>query len=104
MPYDNQPASLHFGRFIQQISSLETTPFYFDCNWVDAWVSNNAAPPPNLKGGNDGGLWRVAMNRHNNGINIAYADGHAANVPVTDLMSQTWHKGWVPKMVAMPSK
>jgi prepilin-type processing-associated H-X9-DG protein len=35
-------------------------------------------------------------------INIAFADGHAENVPLENLWTLYWHKNWNPQKVSLP--
>ncbi len=35
-------------------------------------------------------------------INVSFTDGHARRVPLEDLWTLVWHKGFGPREVALP--
>lgn len=93
-----------------------TTPVICDSVWVDAWPLTNNPPARNLFTGDDyvgnGDMSRVTIPRHgaslNNavrnfnpkenlpgGINIAFADGHAAYTRLERLWELHWNRQWV---------
>jgi prepilin-type processing-associated H-X9-DG protein len=52
--------------------------FDSDGIWVDAWpTKGQTIPKDKVNGANDGGLGRIAIDRHNGGINMTFVDGHA---------------------------
>jgi prepilin-type N-terminal cleavage/methylation domain-containing protein/prepilin-type processing-associated H-X9-DG protein len=54
------------------------TLFDSDGIWIDAWpVHTQKIPTDKLRGANDGGLGRIAIDRHSGGVNVTCVDGHA---------------------------
>ncbi len=60
------------------------------------------AVPIDLTGGSvadrntPGQMWQYCFNRHQNGINVAFADGHVEHVHDGDLWTLEWYVGWNP--------
>jgi prepilin-type N-terminal cleavage/methylation domain-containing protein/prepilin-type processing-associated H-X9-DG protein len=89
------------------------TPVFGDAMWVDAWPVANDVPARNLYEGqgSGGGMSRYCLARHGavgvaprnvaagtklpGGINISFADGHSALVPLESLWRQSWHLNYV---------
>jgi prepilin-type N-terminal cleavage/methylation domain-containing protein/prepilin-type processing-associated H-X9-DG protein len=78
-------------------------PVFCDSIWVDFWPQKDDQPPqaPSnlITGGYGGGqsmMARICIARHGRAINIAYADGHAATVPLQQLWQQYWWPGYIP--------
>lgn len=94
-PGGRQPAHFadyYWGKYFKASAEV---PMYGDGNWVDAWPQSNDAPPPNYSGEHtDNGMRRFFVDRHNQGINIAYTDGHVGRSSLPDLWIQLWHKGY----------
>lgn len=93
------------------ISQAALTPFFMDAIWPDTWISESDLPPPDLFLGDVNlALGRVCIARHPfipaakavsgqalpSAINVGYADGHAAKLPLQRLKSVIWHKGYQP--------
>jgi len=77
--------------------SPSAVPLFMDSNWVDTWPESVDVMPPNMSGyiTTSSAPWlmsRVAFNRHNYAINVAFVDGHAEAVPVQKLWSLQWSK------------
>jgi prepilin-type N-terminal cleavage/methylation domain-containing protein/prepilin-type processing-associated H-X9-DG protein len=95
-----------FGDNIARARHSTETPVFYDSCWVDNTSmtngdpNNQPTPPADLTGnaaagagsGND--QFRVLLNRHNRGINVAYADGHAGYVAAPDVYNLEWHPTW----------
>ena len=90
------------------------TPAISDSVWVDGWPKETEGPAENLYDGSEytymgrltiarhGGAWpnRAPRNITSSsgmpgGINIAFYDGHASFVKMSDLWTLYWHQGWV---------
>ncbi|MFI5381979.1 MAG: type II secretion system protein [Tepidisphaerales bacterium] len=107
------PSDTRFwGTKLNQVKPPSNVPAFFDSCWVDAWVEDTDPPPPNLSadltgipGGTpgQGGLWRVCMKRHGLAINVCFIDGSARRVPLSDLLTLDWHRGWVSKNLVLPN-
>jgi prepilin-type N-terminal cleavage/methylation domain-containing protein/prepilin-type processing-associated H-X9-DG protein len=71
---------------------LSSIPFMTDGLWVDTWVQIGQTLPADIKAGNftDGGLGRVAIDRHNKAVNAAFMDGSGRAVRLNQLMSLKW--------------
>ncbi|MEA2709666.1 MAG: hypothetical protein QOF78_2267 [Phycisphaerales bacterium] len=90
-------------------------PVFGDSVWVDGWPRPDDGVPLNLnvgmyitsgntgipdqnfdttsgKGGRHLGRWGIA--RHQRGINMVFADGHAAPVPLRELWGLYWQPRW----------
>ena len=78
-------------------------PSFGDSTWPDAgWVEETDTIPPeeerhSPESSDRTGGWirRFSMNRHGDGINLAFMDGHGEKaVEVDELLSFKWHKNW----------
>jgi prepilin-type N-terminal cleavage/methylation domain-containing protein/prepilin-type processing-associated H-X9-DG protein len=85
-------------------------PVFGDSIWIDGWPRPDDTVPVNLNVGmyiNSGtgipdqnigtagrhmGRWCIA--RHQKAVNLVYADGHAAPVPLRELWKQYWQPRW----------
>ncbi len=97
-------------RYFQKISEAKnTTPLITDGAWVDTWpthsdIDGNREPSPrlvDLQGGGIGGNLpmanaapRILLNRHNRAINMVFTDAHVERVPLEDVYTYYWHKGF----------
>jgi len=73
------------------------TPMFFDCIWVDAAPYETDQTPKDLRGtnlGTTGQVNRLTIDRHKLAINAVCCDGSAATIPLGDIPSYNWHKGW----------
>jgi prepilin-type N-terminal cleavage/methylation domain-containing protein/prepilin-type processing-associated H-X9-DG protein len=79
-------------------------PLFGDCVWDSGgWpggLQDGMHPPPpanpNAPIWTEGFLARFAMYRHGRGVNLAFADGHAARQQFETLWSLKWHNGYAP--------
>jgi prepilin-type processing-associated H-X9-DG protein len=91
-------------------------PVFFDSVWIDCQGMLNGSPtqqpnsPPNLtgatspKGGTDN-HWRFLIARHGRAINVCFADGHAARVPLEETYKMKWTPFWEPyRLTNLPKK
>jgi len=75
-------------------------PVFADSIWVDFWPDPNDQPPQapdSLTNGsyNNGTMMgRICIARHGRAINVAFADGHAAAVPLRQLWTLYWRPNW----------
>ncbi len=94
------------------ITHPSQTPVFFDGVWPDAWPQRSDVPPANLFNGSGGagGLGVACIARHPlqanatatpgqripSAINMGFADGHAARLPLQQLKTLYWHQGFMP--------
>jgi prepilin-type N-terminal cleavage/methylation domain-containing protein len=93
------------------VSQPSLTPFFMDAIWPDTWPGAGDVPPPNLYLGDvNSSLGRICIARHTlmrtskvtngkalpSGINMSYVDGHSGKIPLQNLKTVIWHKGYVP--------
>jgi len=78
-------------------------PLFVDGGWVDTWPNPTDTPPVRaLWGGNSGqlgvvgGMARVCVSRHGQGVNAIMMDGHAEYVKLPNLWALKWHAQYVP--------
>jgi prepilin-type processing-associated H-X9-DG protein len=89
------------------------TPIFADCNWADSWPVASDKPPLNVgTGGNDAMMQRFCIARHGStpggkqitltagsrlpgSINSVFVDGHVETVPIEQLWTLAWHRGYV---------
>jgi len=93
-----------FGGNINQVKPTTEVPVFLDAVWIEfqgmpnGSVGNQPSAPPNLGGGsapaNGDYHWRILIARHGRGINMCYADGHAAWVQLEDTYQQKWTPYW----------
>jgi prepilin-type N-terminal cleavage/methylation domain-containing protein/prepilin-type processing-associated H-X9-DG protein len=86
-------------------SQSSLIPVYLDCAWVGGDPLTGDPPPPNLQTGgqsNPGSLNRFSIVRHRNRTNVVFLDGHAENIPITQLWQLDWSQGYVPTTVHIP--
>ena len=92
------------------------TPVFMDAVWPDTWPQRTDMPPSDLSAGLSGTAWadtpfsRCCISRHRlvrnattapgqklpSGINMSFADGHVAKLPLQKIKSVMWHLGYVP--------
>jgi prepilin-type N-terminal cleavage/methylation domain-containing protein/prepilin-type processing-associated H-X9-DG protein len=95
------------GATMASLRKSAEAPLFYDSCWVDGSAMNNGTPasppppPPDLSGliaglsttsNND--QYRFLINRHSYAINICFADGHAATVPLPETYNYLWKSGW----------
>jgi prepilin-type N-terminal cleavage/methylation domain-containing protein/prepilin-type processing-associated H-X9-DG protein len=94
------------------ITQPSFTPVFFDGVWPDAWPQRTDMPPANLFIGSGGadGLGVGCIARHPvmstatatpgqqlpGAINMGFADGHAARLPLQQMKTVYWHQGYIP--------
>lgn len=93
------PSADRWGTKAMSVRSTEDVPLFFDATWVDTFLSaNDPVPypmPATVNGSADGpSAWRFLIDRHNYGINMVFADGHAGRVPLTDALNHQWCPRW----------
>jgi prepilin-type N-terminal cleavage/methylation domain-containing protein/prepilin-type processing-associated H-X9-DG protein len=66
--------------------SPATTVFDADGIWIDAWpLKIQKIPKDTLRGVNDGGMGRIAIDRHSGGVVVTFVDGHAKWIKIEHL-------------------
>ena len=114
---DNQGVYLKDFPSTEYYSQFSTAPAdvpaYGDSVWVGSWPDGGDQMPPDLKGGGYGNgsfphakgkfMGRFALERHGNGINLSFVDGHAKRVSVPGLWMLNWHRDNQPNpTIALP--
>jgi prepilin-type N-terminal cleavage/methylation domain-containing protein len=109
----NGVAAPQFYKKAPDITHPSMTPYFSDSIWVDGWPSETDTPATDLYAGADGdNMQRLCIARHNykdpaaaphnvplgkalvGDINVAFSDGHAQAVPLSQLWTLYWHLGW----------
>ena len=75
---------------LADIKNPSGTMFDSDGIWIDAWPTHKQPLPKNGKvfGPNKAGIERIAIDRHNDGIIMGFADSHVKYVKRTNLQSK----------------
>ncbi len=97
------PATDYYSRFSEAPADA---PAYGDSVWVGSWPDGADRPPNDFKGGGYGNgsfphqkgrfMGRFAIERHGNGINLGFVDGHSERTSVRDLWKLNWHRNNIP--------
>ena len=98
--------SAHYWPFIPTNASPGLVPVFGDAMWLDGGPVESDTPPDNsvvtgliplwssgVNSGN-GQMGRWCDQRHADGINMVFLDGHGANIPLRQLWSEDWANGW----------
>ena len=113
--YNPPSAPPYGGMYFTRDASIvapTVTPVFMDGNWPDIWPQIPDQPPTDLYNPMitcpGVGLSRMCVARHRlmqvtvspgsrlpSAINMTYADGHAAKMPLQNLKSVCWHVGYV---------
>lgn len=85
---------------LAQVKNPALAPVIGDGCWMEGWPLDKDEPPPDpdfpwTSHYND--LRRWCMPRHDNGVNLTFADGASRYVDRTRLWSLTWNRNWTPK-------
>jgi prepilin-type N-terminal cleavage/methylation domain-containing protein len=117
--YDTKPDGVStwirdVPKFFQKdtaVTQPALTPFFMDAIWPDTWPSATDVPAADLFLGNvNSALGRVCIARHPlqkrarsvnaqklpGAIQMSYVDGHSGKLPLQQLKTVYWHKGYVP--------
>ena len=110
-------ANAVWGQNISDVKESDSVPVFFDSLWGDSDSIDATSTGNNLPGGPGGQMtalpgsadltgdsiaktsphfWRWLFVRHNNGINVCFADGHASYVDVNQLTMMRWGPLYVP--------
>jgi prepilin-type processing-associated H-X9-DG protein len=96
---DIQPEN-YFKRYSNTRADV---PLMGDSVWVGSWPDSVDTMPDDLSG--DSGyyphaagyfMWRFCIQRHGDGINIAFADSHVAQYRLPELWTLKWHRHFIP--------
>lgn len=119
-----EPAKKRICTMRDYVPLKSDIPVFADASWIDFYPvalperSGRYTPPkgPNaalLETGSGGamvptadyaGLYRICFKRHRMAINLGFADGHVALVPLTELWNYQWAKTFIKtKYVKVPS-
>ena len=99
---------------LNQVRQQADTPFFCDSIWVDMWPRSTNAQVDNVpeqgdsdyfslddgSSGNDPAtnhIRRSVINRHGDGVNFAFVDGHVDSARLSEMWELSWHRGWVKK-------
>jgi len=92
---------------IDKITATSETPMFGDGMWRSVWPMDDELAPDSIRTPHTlgkGGIRSFASSRHKSNSNLAFADGSAKPMPIENLWSLQWHRGWEPtETVAMPS-
>lgn len=102
-------ASLFFQKE-SAITKTADTPTFYDAIWPDGWPQITGQLANNLRTGDQTtSLGRLSISRHPlkndhatqnqpvpGSINMAFADGHAANWKLQNIKNMIWHVGFIP--------
>ena len=107
---NNPPGYMTADRYyynLGSVSSASQVPVLADCAWVGSWPDNSDFIPTDLQNGfqpHAAGYFmgRYCIARHDNAINIAFADSSARRIPLAELWQLSWHNGSVPRSVNVP--
>ncbi|MGQ9525167.1 MAG: type II secretion system protein [Armatimonadota bacterium] len=80
-----------YGYGESEFKTIAETPFTTDGLWIDSWPEKGERLPRDRFYGEDTGMGRIALNRHNGGITITFADGHTKWVQIEKLPQLEWH-------------
>jgi len=104
-PPTSGSSSAKFGGSITSVKPSTDVPLYYDCIWIESAGASNGTktaqpqPPPDLSGlapaGGSNNDWRFLIDRHTRAINVCFADGHAARVPLESTYELKWTPFWV---------
>jgi len=117
--YDTKPDGVStwvrdVPKFFQKdvaVTQPALTPFFMDAIWPDTWPVATELPASDLYLGNvNSALGRICIARHPlqknarstnarplpGAIQMSYVDGHSAKLPLQQLKTVYWHKGYVP--------
>jgi prepilin-type processing-associated H-X9-DG protein/prepilin-type N-terminal cleavage/methylation domain-containing protein len=96
-----------FGTKITNVRPATEVPVFMDATWCDFrdFPNGTAASPPEMpknlsgsdaavKGLKDHDHYRFLIARHGKAINVCFADGHAATVPLADTFKMKWTPYW----------
>ena len=89
-----------FGTKLESVTKPSQTPIFADSPWVDAWPAATDAKPTDFNGriaANVGfQMHRVAIDRHDMTVNVAFVDNSARRFPLAELWTLNWHNGYIP--------
>ena len=76
-----------------------TVPLLGDSSWLDAWVMQNAEPPPykDAPGVSGDNMWRLCIDRHTGKTNWVFMDTSVRPVPLKELFTLNWYRGYSPE-------
>ena len=99
------PMTEYYSRFSEAPADV---PAYGDSVWVGSWPDGQDTVPRDFKGGGYGGgrfphtkgrfMGRFAIQRHGDGIDLSFVDGHVNRVSVKGLWALNWHRDNVPNV------
>ena len=100
---DQFPADGYYAQFSTAPSGV---PAYGDSVWVGSWPDGGDQVPVDFEGDGYGNrsfphsngkfMGRFALERHGNGIQVTFTDGHTEHVSVRELWTLNWHRNNVP--------
>lgn len=108
-----------FGSSITNVKPAQEVPLFFDSTWIDGndMMNGTAQAPadvPTTLSGGDASTqasgshhdhFRFLIARHGKAINVCFADGHAATVPLADTFKMKWTPYWQPySLPNLPAK
>jgi prepilin-type N-terminal cleavage/methylation domain-containing protein len=108
-------STARWGPNISFVKQTSEVPAFYDATWIDNIQMPNGRPgaepemPQNLQGlapkGNDNQHWRILIDRHGRAICIAFADGSARKVMLSEVYQCRWTSRWFPyALKTLPKK
>jgi hypothetical protein len=97
--------AMWFGNTLESVSKTSHTPIFADSPWVDAWPTGTDGKPADYGGriaANYGfQMHRIAIDRHDMTVNVAFADESARRFQLKELWTLNWHRNYLPPNPAM---
>jgi len=80
----------------------DNQPLFSDGSWVDTWPQHTDRVPPNLLTGENTGMGRIALRRHDKAIHVIFFDGHAELAKLERLWTFRWNVNFIATNVSVP--
>jgi prepilin-type N-terminal cleavage/methylation domain-containing protein/prepilin-type processing-associated H-X9-DG protein len=83
----------------REIKGSNNVPMLGDSAWLDAWVGQDATPPPykDADGISKDNMWRLCIDRHKGKVVWVFVDGSVRPVGLKELFTLLWSKNYKPE-------
>jgi prepilin-type N-terminal cleavage/methylation domain-containing protein/prepilin-type processing-associated H-X9-DG protein len=89
--------------FTYPVRGSEQVPLFFDCTYpLTQLIDDNPVPTDLEDPGPSNGITPCCIDRHRMAINVAFLDGHAERVPLSNLWKLKWRPDYKPRDVKVP--